>query len=209
MVDGTVNREPVAVADEPGGAVGLDEGQHVLDARLLLLAVEPPTGLDPGIKANPDSPADILVRPGKNPDLLGQSARGVDEPELTGTAPHLGVRSGRDGLGRPFTGGGLEPFDQGDAVFGVQADNVVDECPDRGSEEPGLGVQEVVGECLRGLERADLLEADLTGADLTDANLTGANLTDAGLTAVTWSNTICPDGTNSDADGDTCSNNLG
>jgi len=59
------------------------------------------------------------------------------------------------------------------------------------------------------LAGADLLEADLTGADLTDANLAGANLTDAGLTAVTWSNTTCPDGTNSDADGDTCSNNLG
>ncbi len=40
--------------------------------------------------------------------------------------------------------------------------------------------------------------ADLTGADLTDATLEGANLTGAKLTDVTWDNTVCPDGTNSD-----------
>lgn len=40
--------------------------------------------------------------------------------------------------------------------------------------------------------------ADLSGADLTDADLGGANLTGAKLTDVIWSNTLCPDGTNSD-----------
>ena len=60
-----------------------------------------------------------------------------------------------------------------------------------------------------GLAGADLFEADMTSADLTGANLTGANLDDANLTNVTWSNTACPDGTNSDADGDTCVNDLG
>jgi uncharacterized protein YjbI with pentapeptide repeats len=59
-----------------------------------------------------------------------------------------------------------------------------------------------------------LYEANLTSTTLTDANLTGAILTnaevtDATLTGVTWSNTTCPDGTNSDSDGDTCVNNLG
>jgi hypothetical protein len=68
-----------------------------------------------------------------------------------------------------------------------------------------------------------LIDSNLTGADLTDAVLsaatvTGANLTDADLTGSSlggahsvggdiWSNTTCPDGTNSDGDGGTCVNN--
>jgi len=64
------------------------------------------------------------------------------------------------------------------------------------------------------LTDANLTDANLTFANLTGANLTGANLTDANLTAadldgliftnVFWSNTTCPDGTNSDSDGNTC-----
>ena len=49
------------------------------------------------------------------------------------------------------------------------------------------------------LTGANLNKADLTGADLTGANLTGADLTNAKLDGVTWSNTTCPDGTNSSA----------
>jgi uncharacterized protein YjbI with pentapeptide repeats len=60
---------------------------------------------------------------------------------------------------------------------------------------------------------ANLTAADLSGANLTDANLTntdlfGANLAGATLTGVIWSNTTCPDDTNSNSDGDTCINNL-
>jgi len=57
------------------------------------------------------------------------------------------------------------------------------------------------------LFKANLTDADLTGADLRNAylgganlagaNLTGADLTAADLTDVTWNNTTCPDGTNS------------
>jgi uncharacterized protein YjbI with pentapeptide repeats len=50
--------------------------------------------------------------------------------------------------------------------------------------------------------------ADLAGADFTRANLNGIDLTGAVLTGVTWNDTICPDGTNSDSDGGTCVNNL-
>ena len=39
--------------------------------------------------------------------------------------------------------------------------------------------------------------ANLTGANLTGTNLTSADLFSANLTGVTWSNTTCPDGTNS------------
>jgi uncharacterized protein YjbI with pentapeptide repeats len=54
---------------------------------------------------------------------------------------------------------------------------------------------------LRGaeLDRADLSMADLTGADLDRAT---------GLATVICSSTICPDGTNSDANGGTCLGHL-
>ena len=49
---------------------------------------------------------------------------------------------------------------------------------------------------------------NMSGADLSGSNLTGANLTGANLQPVIWSNTICPDGSNSDNNGNTCVNNL-
>ena len=60
---------------------------------------------------------------------------------------------------------------------------------------------------------ANLADADFNGANLqnanfTDANLTGAITTGANLQGATWSNTTCPDGTNSDSDGGTCQNDL-
>jgi Pentapeptide repeats (8 copies)/Fibronectin type III domain len=73
------------------------------------------------------------------------------------------------------------------------------------------------------LSGADLAKADLTGAELQSAQLNGAdlsrvdfsganlfstNLTGATLVGVTWSDTTCPDGTNSNHDGDTCVNDL-
>jgi uncharacterized delta-60 repeat protein len=59
------------------------------------------------------------------------------------------------------------------------------------------------------LTGANLSGANLTRANLKDANLTGANLTNAQLDpthvlGAIWSNTVCPDGTNSDAAGGTC-----
>jgi hypothetical protein len=59
-----------------------------------------------------------------------------------------------------------------------------------------------------GLVGANLNRADLSSANLSRANLTGANLTGANLTGVTWSGTTCPDGTNSDADADSCLGHL-
>ena len=70
---------------------------------------------------------------------------------------------------------------------------------------------------------AHLTDADLKGAKFQDANLTGATLTGTsftnpfGITTVVpaanlkgakWGNTTCPDGTNSNNDGNTCANNL-
>ncbi len=63
----------------------------------------------------------------------------------------------------------------------------------------------LTGAALRG---ADLTNANLLGANLTNADLTGATTTGANFNKVTWSNTTCPDGTNSNADGGTCEGHL-
>jgi len=58
------------------------------------------------------------------------------------------------------------------------------------------------------LDGANLSGADLENAGLYYAALTGADLTGANLNGVYWNDTTCPDGTNSDDNGNTCVNNL-
>jgi hypothetical protein len=63
------------------------------------------------------------------------------------------------------------------------------------------------------LSNANLVEARLKGANLsravlTNVDLTGADLSGANLTGVTWSNTTCPDGTNSTNNRGTCKGHL-
>jgi streptogramin lyase len=58
------------------------------------------------------------------------------------------------------------------------------------------------------LTDANLHGADLSRADLSRADLSGANLHGATLTRAKWSNTTCPDGSNSDNDGGTCAHDL-
>lgn len=54
------------------------------------------------------------------------------------------------------------------------------------------------------LSGANLSYAYLEGANFTGANLAGANLAGARVTGVIWSNTRCPDSTNSDSHANTC-----
>ena len=56
--------------------------------------------------------------------------------------------------------------------------------------------------------RANLSGANLTNLDLTNSNMRSARTDGAVLTGITWSNTTCPDGTNSDFNGGTCEGNL-
>jgi uncharacterized protein YjbI with pentapeptide repeats len=69
------------------------------------------------------------------------------------------------------------------------------------------------------LSRANLTGANLSGTNLRGANLRGANLSgatisgailnaDTNLNQVTWANTTCRDGTNSNSDGGTCVGHL-
>jgi hypothetical protein len=60
------------------------------------------------------------------------------------------------------------------------------------------------------LEAGDFIQSNFLGANLAGANLSNAslfaatNVSTADTTDVTWSNTQCPDGTNSDNNGFTC-----
>ena len=55
---------------------------------------------------------------------------------------------------------------------------------------------------------ANFTRANFTNADLINANFSGSNLTDANITNAIWGGTICPDGTNSDNNGNTCEGHL-
>jgi uncharacterized protein YjbI with pentapeptide repeats len=72
-------------------------------------------------------------------------------------------------------------------------------------------------------EGSNLTNTDFTGAslvsgqfigvsgsntDFTNANLTGADFSGHSLTSIVWSNTTCPDGTNSNSHGNTCAGHL-
>ncbi len=59
------------------------------------------------------------------------------------------------------------------------------------------------------LKSARLNKSSLVHANLTQADLLGASMVDVHVRLVTWSNTTCPDGTNSNRDNNTCANHLG
>jgi len=62
-----------------------------------------------------------------------------------------------------------------------------------------------------GAEALTLVRCDLSGADLSNADMRYAILDRTNLDQVIWNNTVCPDGSNSDApdgDGNTCFYNL-
>ena len=82
--------------------------------------------------------------------------------------------------------------------------------PPMGFGSASLRRVSLVGADLSGanLRNIDLTEAVLVEADLTGADLTGADLTGADLTDVVWSETTCPDGTNSDDALSSCENHL-
>ncbi len=58
------------------------------------------------------------------------------------------------------------------------------------------------------LRNTNLDGADLDGANLTGADLRGASTLGASFTSAVWSNTVCPDGLNSNTVGNTCDGHL-
>jgi uncharacterized protein YjbI with pentapeptide repeats len=59
------------------------------------------------------------------------------------------------------------------------------------------------------LSKLGLANGNLSDANFTDADLDDSDITNTVLSDVLWDNTTCPDGTNSNVDGNTCANNLG
>ena len=51
---------------------------------------------------------------------------------------------------------------------------------------------------------AQISNLDMTNRDLTNVNMTGATGTPGLWGTITWSNVTCPDGTNSNSNGNTC-----
>ena len=81
---------------------------------------------------------------------------------------------------------------------------------DFSGDHTSLGDSQLLNASLRGalLVGTYMGAGSLAGSDLTDADMTGLN-TDFGVglegvdvTGVTWTNTTCPDGSNSDTNGD-------
>jgi hypothetical protein len=157
----------------------------------------PPNGTDTGPRLT--TPGD--VRGGRydfGVQIVTVFQAPVAPAPATGTGPDLNGRNlkgtplaGAYLVGATMRGANLNKNDLSDALL-VNADLA----------GANLNKTDLSGALLNGanLSGANLNSADLTGADLTGANLTGAN-----LNKVVWSNTTCPDGSNSDSDGGSCS----
>jgi phospholipase C len=107
----------------------------------------------------------------------------------TGEISLAGAHLGDDQQGADYANGNLSK---------VNLDNAHLE----GAFLPGANLQNA------SLRNADAAGADFAGADLSGADLRGADLTGASVNDVTWSNTTCPDGSNSNHDGGTCEGHL-
>lgn len=77
-----------------------------------------------------------------------------------------------------------------------------------GSDMTGADFSNGVFTTLIVTEGTTVGNADFTDAQFTDSILIGTDFSGATLTGSTWNNTECPDGTNSDANGNTCLGHL-
>ena len=121
-------------------------------------------------------------------NLTGANLTGVDAWGLTGTPSslpaHWSLRDycligpGADLPGSSLTGADLAAAD----LAGASLTNAY------------LASSNLTGATL---SKADLSGADLDGANLTRATLAGATITGAELSGIIWSDTTCPNGTNS------------
>ena len=169
----------------------------------LLSLVETPLPSPPGV-ATPQSSGPRLTAPG---DVRGgRYITGIGVVSVF-RAPDIlpSVGTGANMSGQNFSGQSLQN------AFLVSANISGSNFAGAQAQGAFLNGANLSGANLSGanLTGAILIGANLTGANLSGANLTGANLTGAtsagaNLGGVVWSNTTCPDGTNSNAHGNTC-----
>ena len=98
---------------------------------------------------------------------------------------------------------------------GVELNNSIVQSDDLNGDTFAPGTEfdsgSVAGTTFQGdsLVGADFSSSNVSGTDFTNADLTGASFTGDDTSGVIWSNTTCPDGTNSSTDGGTCAADLG
>jgi uncharacterized protein YjbI with pentapeptide repeats len=195
--------DPQTASDHSPGAISVlttDEGSP--------MTVNYPTNLDTRSQSHTGTEVRVAAQGPQAANVLGV----IDQTDLF----HI--------MARDMGVEGAQPADlQGQNLSGAQLQNAsLANANLQGANLSGAQLQgaTLTGANLAGadLNGAQLVSAVLSGANLGGANLNGANLTGAkldgaslagaNLNGVVWSNTTCPDGTNSNAHGATCVNNL-
>ncbi len=138
----------------------------------------------------------------QNADLAGANLSGANlkDANLAGANLIGADLSGANLMGANLAGAELDGADMSGA--NLKSDNFTG----ASAVDTSFSGANLMGANLTG---ADLAGGNLTAANLMGSNLTGADLDSAIVTAadlknITWSNTTCPDATNSNQDGGTC-----
>jgi phospholipase C len=187
--------------------LGGQQGRCGLGPRLPLLVISPwakTNAIDHNV-SNQASVVNFVEYNWRLPAIAGsfdQALAGVDRSEHI-PFDFAGLFSFRNGHDDGRDGFGLAPV-QLDPVTG-QVDYANADLSHRNLRDANLSGAILTGANLR---FADLDGGFLPNANLTGANLRGADLRHADIAGVTWSNTVCPDGTNSDGDGGSCQRHL-
>ena len=101
-----------------------------------------------------------------------------------------------------------EGWDDGWAIANSDSEEIISNLGSNLSIQQNLVDEWIQNAIMNDFSGMNFSNFDMSGADLSGSNLTGANLIGTNLQSVIWSNTICPDGSNSDDNGNTCENNL-
>ena len=101
-----------------------------------------------------------------------------------------------------------EGWDDGWAIANSDSEEIISNLGSNLSIQQNLVDEWIQNAIMNDFSGINFSNFDMSGADLSGSNLTGANLIGTNLQSVIWSNTICPDGSNSDDNGNTCENNL-
>ena len=115
------------------------------------------------------------------------------------------IDAGYDGVAQHYYN---EGWDDGWAIANSDSEEIISNLGSNLSIQQNLVDEWIQNAIMNDFSGMNFSNFDMYGADLSGSNLTGANLIGANLQSVIWSNTICPDGSNSDDNGNTCENNL-
>ena len=144
--------------------------------------------------ANAESQAEITEMQGRV-SSLNQTIQSLQDE----------IDAGYDGVAQHYYN---EGWDDGWAIANSDSEEIISNLGSNLSIQQNLVDEWIQNAIMNDFSGMNFSNFDMYGADLSGSNLTGANLIGANLQSVIWSNTICPDGSNSDDNGNTCENNL-